>query len=41
MSFRTGSVVVPGTSLTSDTCWPAMAFTSVDFPLLVGPKKAM
>ena len=39
--LRTGSVVVPGTSLTSDTCWPASVFTSVDFPLLVAPKNVI
>ena len=41
MGFRTGSVVVPGIGLTRDTCCPARALTSVDLPLLVGPKKAI
>ena len=41
MAFRTGSVVVPGNSLTSETSCPARAFTSVDLPLFVAPKKAI
>ena len=41
IAFRTGSVVVPGTSDTMDTAWPAIAFTSDDFPAFLLPKNAM
>ena len=39
MALRTGSVVVPATSLTSATCCPHTAFTRLDFPALRTPKK--
>ena len=38
MALRTGSVVVPATSLTSATCCPHTAFTRLDFPALRTPK---
>ena len=41
IAFETGSVVVPGTSLTIATSWPVKAFTSVDLPAFLGPKNAM
>ena len=41
MALDTWSVVVPGTSETIDTCCPARAFSSEDFPLLRAPASTM
>ena len=41
MAFETGSVVVPGTSLTMAICCPVNALTNVDFPAFLSPKNAM
>ena len=38
IALRTGSVVVPATSLTSATCCPHTAFTRLDLPALRTPK---
>ena len=41
MAFRTGSVVVPGTSDTTDVSCPVMALTRLDFPLFLFPMTAI
>ena len=39
MDLRTGSVVVPFMFETMDRLWPVMAFTRLDFPAFLFPKK--
>ena len=41
MALRTGSVVVPATSDTTETVWFVSAFTRLDLPALRTPKKTM
>ena len=41
MAFLTGSVVVPATLETRARSWLVRAFTRLDLPVLVRPKKAM
>ena len=41
MALRTGSVVVPATSDTTETVWLVSAFTRLDLPALRTPKKTM
>ena len=41
IAFETGSVVVPGRSLTMARSCPVSAFTSVDLPAFLSPKNAM
>jgi len=41
IGFSTGSVVVPATGETIETCWRVMAFSRLDLPTLRRPKKAM
>ena len=41
IALLTGSVVVPGISLTRAVSWPVKALMSDDFPLLRRPKRAM
>ena len=39
MAFCTGSVVVPRTSETTARFWPVTAFSTLDFPAFLRPKK--
>ena len=41
MALRTGSVVVPAWSLTTDRLCPVTAFTTLDLPALRMPKNPM
>ena len=41
IGFSTGSVVVPATGETIETCWRVIAFSRLDLPTLRRPKKAM
>ena len=41
IGFSTGSVVVPATADTIDTCWRVIAFRSEDFPTLRRPNRPM
>ena len=41
MALRTGSVVVPRTSETTDSSWPVTTLTRLDLPAFRRPKKPM
>ncbi len=41
MGFSTGSVVVPGISLTKATSWPAIALSRLDLPAFLRPSTAI
>ena len=41
IALETGSVVVPSSSETIESCWPVIAFTRLDLPAFLRPKKLM